>query len=940
MPSISYIRHRFPRFVALALFLGCAGLMGLAAQPPKEEEDPKAKTVKKVSVEDEDPKGTVKKKITVDDDPGIGKKPPGTPGASSPDTRLDELVRAAEETRTPALKELFSKYSVPFDRVTEGPNPLRVRPLIFHKSRLDKDPTKLFEVVPLDDSGKPREPRNMRVGDVRGIEHFESLALAEADGLLKQKAEGSTEADSRAAAEKILAAALRFHEYAREHSYPNKTSPIRNGKTWDELRDTLVARVREIRFDMLKTAIAANDPVRIRDAGTLLMNAYPKDKTVAEAVAVARVSEAERLLASTSHADHLQAKALLDEFESRFPGAGGDAFRKARNQVKDIALKAFTRAREKKAVNDLTTARDELARAAALDPTIEGVREMQRELRSGYPILYVGVRQYPVNMSPSTAKLDSEKQAVELIFEGLLEEIPDENGSVRYRPGVALTMPTAVPSGRDFVIRTFERDLANKSGFDTQDVVETIKMLRNRADTWQAYTLPWLGDPLKKDNNALRLPFVMGHPDPRALLTFKQLPARWMAENGKGIDDVGFGEAPFGTGPFRFHSNPQPTGNNPREMVFVDNTGYGRWKDRSGLPYLREVRFVEVTRIDPISKTAVQAMDPVEAFRADKLHIVTDVPTGDLEKFTGSASGLNGKVQVVTSAVNRRVHILAVNLGRPHMQSKALRQGISMAIDREEILRDVFRAGKPEFHKPMTGPFPPNSWAIPRVAGGAPPLVNRDLAVARMKTYMAVDGAKLDVELLFAIDDPKAEAACQKIKSQVEALSKDAATGRKLTVNLVGVPMRELLVRVQEEHGRYDLAYIPFDYPDDWHPFALGAALDPLAAGRGGRNWFRFLSPDTNADGEDSRLGSMLGQLRGHCDLVGDKEHPGLIARAAEAGKLFNDCLPFIPLWQLDRHMVVHSSLKVFVEDTVEPCHPRLLNQTTLFQGVARWRLE
>jgi ABC-type transport system substrate-binding protein len=432
----------------------------------------------------------------------------------------------------------------------------------------------------------------------------------------------------------------------------------------------------------------------------------------------------------------------------------------------------------------------------------------------------------------------------------------------------------------------------------------------------------------------------MGHPDPRAALTFKLLPARWMAEKNMALDDNNFAENPQGTGPFRLYAQPRPEGNAPREMVFVDSTGYGRWRDRTGLPYLREVRFVEVTRIDPITKGVAQALDPIEAFRADKLHILTDIPTADIEKFTGPGSGLVGRVQVVTSTSNRRVHILAANLTRPHLQSKALRQGISMAIDRDEILREVFRAGKAEFHKPMTGPYPPNSWANPKGVTGSQPLVNRDLAVARLKTYMSDAGAKLDMELMYPIDDPKAEDACRKMKTQIEALSKDGPNGRRLVVNLLGVPMRELLQRVQEEHGRYDLAYIPFDYPDDWHPFALGAALDPQAEGRGGRNWFHFLAPNTNPDSQDEQLGRALLELRAHRDPMGDDRNRGLVPRAGDAAKLFNDCLPFIPLWQLDRHTVVHNALKVFVEDTATQAPPRLLNPTPLFQGVARWKLE
>jgi hypothetical protein len=38
--------------------------------------------------------------------------------------------------------------------------------------------------------------------------------------------------------------------------------------------------------------------------------------------------------------------------------------------------------------------------------------------------------------------------------------------------------------------------------------------------------------------------------------------------------------------------------------------------------------------------------------------------------------------------------------------------------------------------------------------------------------------------------------------------------------------------------------------------------------------------------------------------------------------------------------MVVSKRLKIFVDDSSEIVHPRLLNQTILFQGVARWRLE
>ena len=193
-------------------------------------------------------------------------------------------------------------------------------------------------------------------------------------------------------------------------------------------------------------------------------------------------------------------------------------------------------------------------------------------------------------------------------------------------------------------------------------------------------------------------------------------------------------------------------------------------------------------------------------------------------------------------------------------------------------------------------------------------------------------GAKAEIGLAYPDGDPQAAAACAKMKAQIEGLFKDTA-GRKITIALDPIPLRELLLRVEDEH-RYDLAYVPFDYPDDWYPFALGAMLDPLAAERGGRNWMGFLQKNTGSNADDARLGQLLNELRAF------REFGTLATRSAEVHRLFNDCVPFIPLWQLDRHMLVHNSVKIYIDDSDTPVSPRVLNPTTLFNGIARWRLE
>lgn len=921
-------RWSLPRLLALVAFLGSAGLFGFAAQPPKEEEEVKGKSAKKIVVEDEDTKNPAKKRITVDDDPTSNRKGSESASGTPPDVRLDELVRAASEARSTILKDLFTKYTVPFDRLTESNGASRVKPIPIRKAEWTGHDA--IQVTPLDNAGKSLEPRAAKVSEVRNYECFEALILAEAERLKKEKLEGLTTADQLAAAEKLLAAALRFHDFSRiTRNVDGIPRNLRRGKDggkgWDEVRDPLVAKLRGVQLELLQALVAANDSVRLRELTARLISAYPKDAEVAQAVSAVMVAEADRLIKSGTDQDYIAARKLIDDLERTYPAAGGEATRKIRNQLRELALKSLNRSKEKLAVGDKRTARDELVRAEALDPDLDGIREMQRKLQIDYPILYVAVRQYPQNMSPIKAQLDSEKQAVELLFEGLLEEVPDETGAVRYRPGAALTMPLSIPGGREFFLRTYDRDPSGKFGLDSSNVVETVSMLRSRPHTWSAYPLTWLASepPTPKDNGTVRIAFGLIPPDPRSALTFKLLPTRWMNENGRAIDDGRFAESPFGTGPFMLQSNPRSDGSNaPREMVFVNNAAYGRG-DRAGLPRLREVRLVEASKLDPL-----------KAFLDGKLHILTDIPTEEIDRYTDANSPLKNKVDVVNAMINRRVHILAVNLRRPYLQSKQLRQGISLSIDREDVLRKVFRAQKPEFHKPMTGPFPPGSW--PTAKGVIPaPLMSLDLAMVRLKAYLADQGARDTIELAYPDNDPQAEKACTEIKKQVEGIFKNEPPGsRKLAINLVKVPLAELIVQVQDQHS-FDLAYVPFDYPDDWYPYALGAALDPTAAERGGRNWFGFLDRNTGPDEADQELGRALIKLRGYRDVTGE-----LVPQSVAVSKLFNDSLPFIPLWQLDRHMVISKRVKVYVDDSAEPVNPHLLNPTTLFQGVSRWRLE
>src|SRR5581483_7728048 len=511
-----------------------------------------------------------------------------------PDVRLDELALAAVQATNPVLKDLYARFAVPHDLLTEkgGATP-RVRPFMYlwGKDAFPRD--KAFYVTEVDVAGRNGETRLAVVADIRQLDPYEHLVSVAVDQLLKQRPDKVTAEEALAAADKLTTAALRFHDYAR-------AKDIRRGKSWDALRPPLVGLQKSAWLQQLKSAVAAPDLPKVAEvSGKLLMN-YSTDPAVAAEVSKARISAIDQLMQTKSHANMIKARELLDELEARLPGGGGEPAKRARERLSAEAVRLFTQAKERKAAGDMAGARDAMRNAEALDPTVPGLRDLQRDLKVGYPTLVVGGRQDPERMSPATARFDSEKQAVALVFEGLLEEVPDETGGVHYRPGAARSLPLISPGGRDLLLRAGEKQGAGLGTLDAHDVVGTVKLMRARPELWASAGLAWFPDndlPIPTDAGGVRIPFKMTHPDPRALLTFKVLPGRWLTEAGRLIDDPEFAARPQGTGPYRLLSAPPANAKGPREMVFVDNPAYGKWPDRTGLPHVREVRLVEAAKL-------------------------------------------------------------------------------------------------------------------------------------------------------------------------------------------------------------------------------------------------------------------------------------------------------------------------------------------------------
>ena len=903
----------------LALAIGLACLPVLHADDEKEVENPK-ENLKEIEVPDISPEVPGATTPNIDVNPlilsDISPVPENLPASVVYD-RSTELLRAVSTTPYPELRPFLTTYIVAFDLLQEkGPKQTRIAPVPllwpYDYNRLIKGPS--FGVMPLDERNQPEEIRNAVKKQVIDIIPFERIVLKGVEELLNPKEPdpqlAKVPADEiLAAVEQVMTRTLFFHTLAVEKNQ-------RRGDRWKPLQDALYEKLTEVRLSRVQQLGKDKNWTRLTEVSERLLRLYSKQPEIVETIYAARLAEAKELVQSERVTDLERGRQLLNDYDSRYPTSGNVTAKAIHDTLKSRAAAIMNDAQRALTQNQ-SQARNLLKTVEAIDPDNAQLRNMQQDLRSDYPVLVVGVRHRPELMSPTLARFDSERQAVELMFEGLMERVPDKELGVRFVPGLAVDSPSVAASVREIQLTRSAEWSGEKQGiFDAADVDGTLRLMRRGPQGWAAQPLSWLGDPDFDPNTPgqIRMHRTLGHPDPRGLLTLKMHPARWLLQQNKGIDDEAFARQPFATGPYKLDPKFVP-GQPGKDVVFISNSAYSRRPGHDSEPFLKEIRLRDIG----------PTPDLVAEFRAGRIHILTDVPTRELSLFEAN-NNLGGQVRIVTAATNRRIELLAINHRRPALADPAVRRGLSLAIDRETILNEVYRAGRADVHHAMTGPFPPNSWATPTKQAS---LYSRDLAQAKFDEYAKNPSATQRLELLYPSDDPQIKSACERIRNMVEA-----ASSKALTLELVPLDPRELIRRVEVEH-RYDLAYMNLDYRDDWYPEALSSYLDADATEAMGRNYLGYYAKGTNPVEADDNLNRKLAAARLYSDPVGK-----IVPIAHEMHDLFNQASPFIPLWQLDRHMVISTSVKVGLRGEVGEVSPSLLDQTKLFQSIERWKMK
>ncbi|HLN30742.1 MAG TPA: ABC transporter substrate-binding protein [Gemmataceae bacterium] len=874
--------------LCLALLLGASliGSGGLVGQT-----SPKA--IKPAQKKSDDPSLDNNKKKEEEEEPVKGRHnvPPPRVGDEEVDTKparpaaIANLEREANRTSHPVLHALYAQLAKPHDLITMASGqPWRIAPLpqlIGPKT----PPSQVINVRKFNDKGGLGKEVQFNRDEIRRYQPYERLGLEKVEEFLAKKLHELPDSSDRylsrpdtlRAADKVLVALIGSHESARERG-------LREGDDWESVKNSLRSKLQEVRLEQLSLLTSAQKWEAAFDFALRLAEDYPKAEKVHLEIVRLLATQAEQALQDDNYREARKRLLLL---QAQFPDSPALVSVRQRLHDKAEVLKQEAvklAAKGDKAGIELALAK--LRVAEEIDPKLQGLHELFTKLRFGSsPPLLVGVAELPQQMSPALAFTDSEKQAVELMFESLVR-LTEGDAGPRYVPELAAELPRQTHLGREFSLKQ-NAYWSNGDRVTATDVRHTISLLSD--SNWKGRIPEWakLMGPgtIDEDNFRIRLTLLQGYIDPLSLMGFKILP-----EKIQRADDPEFATKPIGSGPYFFKNL------DGEYAVFTANSGYELRSPEAPLPTIREIRFFH-------------SKDPARDFQNGRLHLLLDLPTHRLKELRSLRD------VTLKTMTNRRIYFLAVNHRHKALESVDLRRAIAHAINREDILNKFFRDGTAH-HKPLSGPYPPKSWACDKNIKADPfdQTLAKSLLMARVNMGRGAPGKlTLKYPKVGEDDDPTIASACAAIHDQLHEVG--------IEVELQPRTPHELRHDVEVLHD-YDLAYYHYDYPDE--SYCLWPLFDNGAVGQGEGNYLGYQN--------DSNLQSLLHSAMNHRQLAKVQEV------AHQIHILMYERMPFIPLWQLDTHLAIHDNLKI-PGLTDESASTSSIDPLLIFDNAQRWRL-
>ena len=218
--------------------------------------------------------------------------------------------------------------------------------------------------------------------------------------------------------------------------------------------------------------------------------------------------------------------------------------------------------------------------------------------------------------------------------------------------------------------------------FSSADVVSTVKLLKassSEIPNQERFSAIAGAEAIGKSKVAIKLTRAMT--DPLRVLMFKILPHSLVGSIASLRRDSNIARHPVGTGPYMFEK-----GTTQGEVLLKANASYF-----AGAPRIPSI----------LLKSYTDQTIMAQSLMFNALDLVTYISPRDLGEVLGDR-----KLTVVPyDALS--YSFFAMNTSRGVLKDKRVRQAISAAINRKEML-DAFFQGKGRL---ISGPFPPTSWA-------------------------------------------------------------------------------------------------------------------------------------------------------------------------------------------------------------------------------------
>ena len=286
---------------------------------------------------------------------------------------------------------------------------------------------------------------------------------------------------------------------------------------------------------------------------------------------------------------------------------------------------------------------------------------------------------------PYTAPEAAGQRLGDLLFDSLIELGPGDD----YVPSLAKSWLIG-SGGTDvtFNLRddVFWHDPKGHGGvsakFAPDDVVTTVRLLTaagSEVPNRERFMVIRAAE--KTGPNTVVIHFQRALSDPLRVLMFKMLPAHKLGAAPSLTRNSDFARNPIGTGPYMFAK-----ASSQGEVMLVANSKYFR-----GAPQIPQI----------VMKSYADQNVMAQSLMFNSLDLVTYVSPRDLGEVVGDS-----KLNVVPyDALS--FSFFAMNNSRGVLKDKRVRQAISQAINRQEMLEAFFQ-GKGRL---ISGPFPPTSWA-------------------------------------------------------------------------------------------------------------------------------------------------------------------------------------------------------------------------------------